>query len=65
MSFLPKPRSRRNLVDCSGKKVSPKDIRDFIVMKMCYLSPAYDLMSDDKCLELWNEYFYGGSLFDE
>lgn len=65
MFFTPKPRNRRNLFDSAGKKVSPEDMRDFVVKKMCYLSSAYDLMSDDKCLELWNEYFYGGSLFYE
>lgn len=63
MCFIPKPRSRRNLSDSSGKKISPEEMRDFVVKKMCYLSGAYDLMSDDKCLELWNEYFYGGALF--
>lgn len=63
MSSMPKPRSRRNLVDAGGKKISPKEMRDFVVKKMCYLGSAYDLMSDDKCLDLWNEFFYGGCLF--
>lgn len=65
MSFFPEPRSRRNLFDHAGHKVSSEDLKKLIVGKMCYLSAAYELMSDRHCLELWNDYFYGGSFFDE
>lgn len=63
MRSLPEPRTHRNLRDCTGSKVSENELFDLIVKKLCYLDGAYQLMSDKRCLDIWNNYYYGGDLF--
>lgn len=60
---LPKSRSRCNMRDGFGRKVSAAEMYDLVVCKLCYLSGAYDNMSNERCLDIWNAYHYGDSLF--
>lgn len=64
MYSLPEPRAHRNLRDCTGARVSEKELFNLIVKKLCYLDGAYRLMSDKRCLDIWNSYYYGGDLFE-
>lgn len=65
MYTLPEPRNHRGMYDCRGHMVSEKSFSDLIVRKLCYLESAYQLMSNKRCLEIWNNYYYGGSLFED